>query len=151
MQFNVSKCIVLHYGNSTAGYSYSINNKETEEVDCEKDLGITFSNDLKVATHCKEAYSKANCILGLISRTIKYRNLTTLTNLYKSLVRPHLDYCPTVWNPHYNRQVSDRKRTAPFYSTASSSQRPTIRWETQPTSTLDSGRKTEQSGFNPGI
>jgi len=47
--------------------------------------GITFTSDLKAATHCREAYSKANCVLGLISRTIrpKYKNPVVLTNLYK--------------------------------------------------------------------
>jgi len=24
-----------------------------------------------------------------------------LMNLYKSMVRPHLEYCSTVWSPHY--------------------------------------------------
>jgi len=32
--------------------------------------------------------SKANCMLGLINRTIRYRHPTALLNLYKSLVRP---------------------------------------------------------------
>ena len=74
-----------------------------EEVATEKDLGVTFSSDLKSATHCKEVYSKANQIMGLISRTIKYKSPTVLINLYKSLVRPHLDYCSMVWSPHYNK------------------------------------------------
>ena len=46
-------------------------------------------------------YSKANRMLGLISRTMKYRNPEVLLNLYKSMVRPHLEYCSTVWSPHY--------------------------------------------------
>jgi len=56
-----------------------------------------------VALHCKECYSKANKMLGLISRTIKYRHKSILLNLYKSLVRPHLDYCSSVWNPYYSK------------------------------------------------
>jgi len=61
---------------------------------------------LKSSVHCKEAYSKANRImLGLMSRTIKYRNPKSLINLYKSLVRPHLDHCSTVWNPHYKKDI----------------------------------------------
>jgi len=43
----------------------------------------------------------ANRMLGLISRIVKYRNQEVLMNLYKSTVRPHLEYCSTVWSPHY--------------------------------------------------
>ena len=42
-------------------------------------------------------------MLGLIRRTIKYKNMESLTNLYKSLVRPHLDYCSSVWSPHLSK------------------------------------------------
>jgi len=42
-------------------------------------------------------------MLELMSRKSKYRNPKSLTNIYKSLVRPHLDHCSTVWNPHYKK------------------------------------------------
>ena len=38
----------------------------------EKDLGITFSADMKVSEQCGNAASKGNQILGLIRRTITY-------------------------------------------------------------------------------
>ena len=41
-------------------------------------------------------------MLALIS-TIKYKNAAVLTTLCKSFVRPHLEYCSTTWNPHYNK------------------------------------------------
>ena len=104
IEFNVSKCKIMHFGKRNIGYKYSMNGHALEEVATEKDLGVTFSSDLKSATHCKEVYSKANRMLGLISRTIKYKSPTVLINLYKSLVRPHLDYCSTVWSPHYNKE-----------------------------------------------
>jgi len=59
------------------------------------------SKDLKVSRQCQESFSKANQMLGLISRIIKYKNQEVLFNLYKSMVRPHLEYCCTVWSPHY--------------------------------------------------
>jgi len=59
------------------------------------------SKDLKVARQCQESYSKANRMLGLIKRTIKYKNQEVLMNLYKSMVYPHLEYCSTVWSSHY--------------------------------------------------
>ena len=83
-----------------------MDNQPLQEVDYEKDLGVTVCQDLKVLVHCKEAYCKANRMLGLISRTIKYRNPKSLITLYKTLVRPHLDYCSTVWNPQYCKDKS---------------------------------------------
>jgi len=40
-------------------------------------------------------------MLGLVKRTIKHRNMDMMTQLYKSLVRPHLEYCSPAWSPHY--------------------------------------------------
>ena len=56
------------------GYNYSMEGVPVEEADSEKDLGVTFTTDLKTAAHCKDIYSKANRMLGLLSRTIKYKN-----------------------------------------------------------------------------
>ena len=93
----------MYFIKGDIGYRYSMNGHALQEVAIEKDLGVIFSSDLKSATYCKEVYSKANQMLGLISRTIKYKSLTVLVNLYKSLVTPHLDYCSMVWSPHYNK------------------------------------------------
>ena len=68
-----------------------------------KDLGVIISSNLKVADHCHYASNKTNKILGLIKRTIKHRNTTVMVQLYKSLVRPHLEYCSPVWNPYYSK------------------------------------------------
>ena len=54
MEFNVSKCKTMHFGKKNFGYKYSMNGHALEEVATEKDLGVTFSSDLKSATHCKD-------------------------------------------------------------------------------------------------
>ena len=69
----------------------------------EKDLGVVISSDLKVFQQCQQAYNKASRILGLINRTIKYRHTDILLRLYKSLVRPHLEYSISAWYPHYSK------------------------------------------------
>ena len=79
MKFNVSKCKVMHYRKGNLGYNYSMEGVPVEGADCEKDHGGTFITDLKIAVHCKVIYSKANCMLGLLSRTIKYKNPAVLS------------------------------------------------------------------------
>ena len=94
MSFNVSKCKVLRYGRMNTGIDplYSMYGEPIEIVNSEKDLGVVFSKDLKeLVNHCGQCYSKANRILGLISRTIRHKDRSILLSLYKSLVRPHLD------------------------------------------------------------
>ena len=39
--------------------------------------------------------------MGTIRRTISYKEPKTMLSLYKTLVRPHVEYCSSVWNPHY--------------------------------------------------
>jgi len=78
-----------------------MSNQQLEDVTQEKDLGILISNNLKVSQQCQSARSKATRILGIINRTIVFRHPDIMLRLYKSLVRPHLEYCTSVWSPHY--------------------------------------------------
>ena len=63
-EFNVSKCKVMHFGKGNIRFRYIMDKQALEEVDCEKDLGVNVCQDLKVSVHCREAYSKANRMLG---------------------------------------------------------------------------------------
>ena len=74
MNFNVEKCKFVHYGKRSIKFEYSLYGHPPETVASEKDLGIVFSNDLKVRRQCEEAYSKASQMLGLINRTIQFKN-----------------------------------------------------------------------------
>ena len=91
MQFNIEKCKVADFGRGNLGFTYSMEGQCLEDVDYEKHLGVVVSKDLKVVRQCQESYSKANRMLGLISRKIKCKNQEVLMNLYKSMVRPHLE------------------------------------------------------------
>jgi len=51
------------------------------------------------------AVSKANRILGMIKRNFVDRSKETILLLYKSLVRPHLEYCCQVWSHHYSKDI----------------------------------------------
>ena len=78
---------------------YKMGDAWLEEVTEEKDLGIWIGNDLKSASQCERAAKSANSALGLITRCFHYRTESILVPLYKTFVRPKLEYAVSVWCP----------------------------------------------------
>ena len=70
----------------------------------EKDIGVTISADWKVSEQCGIAARKGNQLLGMIKRNITY------IPLYKSIVRPHLEYCIQAWRPHLKKDIDKLER-----------------------------------------
>ena len=101
MLFNVDKCKVMHFGRSNETLDYYMNGSKLDKVTEEKDLGVWISRDLKVSQQCIQACAKANRMLGVLNRTIKCKDEGNLIRFYKSLVRPHLEFCTAAWSPHY--------------------------------------------------
>ena len=48
---------------------------------------------------CLLAKNKANLMLGIIKRRVSYKSAELISKLYRSYVRPHLDYCIHFWSP----------------------------------------------------
>jgi hypothetical protein len=93
----------MHIARENKKYRYYMNGQELEAVREEKDLGVMFTDDLKSSKQCAQAYTKANRVLGMTNRTITYKSTDILLSLYKTLVRPLLEYCTPVWSPHYKK------------------------------------------------
>ena len=53
--------------------------------------------------HCTIAANKANQVLGMIRRNIKWKNQEVTVRLYKALVRPRIEYCVQAWSPHLKK------------------------------------------------
>ena len=100
MDFNAKKCKVVHFGKNSLKYDYTLGGHALEKVHTEKDLRVLVSDDFKVAMQVDKASRSANRILGMIKRTFVSRGKETILPLYKSLVRPHLEYCIQAWRPH---------------------------------------------------
>jgi len=64
---------------------YCMGNQKLDFCDSERDLGVTMSLDLKVASQCNQACAKANRMLGLVKRTFVIKSPEVLINLYKLL------------------------------------------------------------------
>ena len=48
---------------------------------------------------------KAFSMLGFIGQNTEYRSWDVLLKLYKTLVRPHLEYCVQFWSPYYRKDI----------------------------------------------
>ena len=71
----------------------------------QKDLGVWITPDLSSSLHCHKIASNANQVLGRLKRNFKNRSPSTFTTLYKTLVRPHLEYCAPIWSPHLAKDI----------------------------------------------
>ena len=81
-------------------FFYYIGGHILETIDEEKDLWVMTLKDLKASSQCVKIVKAANQILGMIKRTFTFTTKDNLLQLYKCLVRPHLEYCMQVWNTY---------------------------------------------------
>lgn len=103
LRFHPEKCKVLKLGNKKTNSEYKMrsNNKEVilEESIYEKDLGVLIDNRLGFNEHVAHITKKANRIVGIIRRSFDFLTEDLFVQLYKSLVRPILEYGHAVWQP----------------------------------------------------
>ena len=78
-------------------YTPSIGDHNIEETVEERML---ITETLSPSHHIAKIVRKANQIVGMIRRTYEDRSKNNLVPLYKSLVRPHLEYCVQAWRPY---------------------------------------------------
>ena len=75
LKFNISKCGILHIGANNPRFEYYMNNDfsiRLKEVASEKDVGVTFSDNLKFDIHINNVVNKANQIVGIIKRSFTH-------------------------------------------------------------------------------
>ena len=106
MRYNTDKCGVMHVGYHNPHHAYHMGSAALKETIEEKDLGVWVHKTLKVSTQCAAAAKKANRVLGMIKRNFEYKSRDIILKLYKSLVRPHLDYCMQAWCPYLEKDIS---------------------------------------------
>ena len=101
MQFNESKCKVLHFGDnkSVDQFQYTLNDVLLEKCRTETDIGVNICTNLKPSEHIDITVRKANSMLGQLSRAFHYKTKKTWIRLYKTYVRPLLEYSTSVWSP----------------------------------------------------
>ena len=108
IDFNEKKCKRLHLGKKETNHSYFMKTKDLNRIQIsnvkeENDLGVIIDNKLTFDAHISCTINIVNRDLGIINRSFKYMDNTMFLQLYKSLVRPHLEYASQVWSPYLKK------------------------------------------------
>ena len=105
LDFNAEKCVVLRI-KAAIDYQYSLNGVYLKEVVSQKDLGITICNTLSPTKHINEIIKKAHQKIAMFRRCFTGLDEKKVSILYKSLVRPALEYASTVWSPKSKENIN---------------------------------------------
>ena len=98
--FNQSKCKVLHTDIiATKCFDYTFNDNYLKISGQEKDFVIFTSNTLLWTDQISSSVSKANKLICWITRNLINKDRSVILPVYKTLIRPYLEYCVQLWNP----------------------------------------------------
>ena len=85
--------------NNNEHLEYDLDDKTLNKTVQEKDLGVLTPGTLLWNDQIESCVSKANQMLCWISRNLISREKSLMLRVYKTLIRPHLEYCVQLWNP----------------------------------------------------
>jgi len=103
LNFNADKCTVVSV-HPKKNENYYLNGQSLKHVNQQKDLGILITDDLKPSKHIDSICKSANNLTGLVKRCFTksqnvYREKEKIEILYKSIIRPKLEYGSVIWSP----------------------------------------------------
>ena len=104
LEFHPDKCEALRLGpkkktENLPNCYYAINDTRLKIVGKVKDLGIKFDAVLSFEDHIHDKVNKANALAGMIRRNFEYLDEEMFKMLFVAIVRPHLEYGASIWNP----------------------------------------------------
>ena len=120
LAFHPDKCHSIKIGKKKSEAEYHLEDKNgiktaLKESTTEKDLGVIVDNQLNFKEHVSTAVNKGNRVLGVIRRSFNTGDPTTFMKLYKSIVRPILEYGNVIWHPSLKsveKEIEDVQRRA---------------------------------------
>jgi ribonucleases P/MRP protein subunit RPP40 len=111
---NVGKCVAMSMTRSLFQSSsqtpYHISGRTLDFVSQYKYLGVTFSSNFSFKSHIRDVVGSADRTLRLCTRVLRGSQSNVKEVAYFSLVRPLLEYCCAVWNPHEKGLILELER-----------------------------------------
>ena len=80
----------------------AFNNNNVSETNSQKHLGVVLDNRFSFEDHLKMILNKVNKTIGLLRKLHNIPPRSALFIIYKSFIRPHLDYGDIIYDQAYN-------------------------------------------------
>ena len=80
----------------------AFNNNNVLETNSQKRVGVVLDNRLSFEDHLKMTLNKVNKTIGLLQKLHNILPRSALLIIYKSFIRPHLDYSDIIYDQAYN-------------------------------------------------
>ena len=77
--------------------SFKVGGEEIDLINETKYLGVVIDNCLTWESHISALHKKISRAIGLLNYARNFVQPSTLINLYRSIIEPHLSYCCSVW------------------------------------------------------
>ena len=84
------------------------NSTNVQVADSQKHLGLVLNSKLNFNEHIESKISKCNKIIGLMKRLSQILSRKSLLTIYKSFVRPNLDYVDIIYDKPLNESFKRR-------------------------------------------
>jgi hypothetical protein len=106
LKLSLPKCSILNLGKRTHKPVYEIGSVTLENFDSIRDLGIIIDSELKFSLHCSTIVKKASSRMNCIFRAFETRDANFLLQMYKTFVRPKLEYASPCWSPYLLKDIN---------------------------------------------
>ena len=94
--------------------SIYFNNIPIDEVSSQKHLGMILDAKLKFQEHIKNLLTKVNKTIGLLRKLQNILSRGSLLTIFKSFVRPHLDYGDVIYGQSYNNTFHQKMESIQY-------------------------------------
>jgi ribonucleases P/MRP protein subunit RPP40 len=115
MNLNLSKCKVMRVGGKDSP-SYHIGGVLASTTTSERDLGVIISDDLKPRLHIEKICASSRRKCSLIFKCFVCRDVSFLSRMFCTYVRPTLEYCTVAWSPFYLKDIDAVERVQRAYT-----------------------------------
>ena len=107
LKLALSKCSILHLGRRPPNLKidYELDHIKLDSADVMRDLGVMVDSELKFSQHCATIVKKASMRMNCIFQSFETRDTQFLLQMFKTYVRPTLEYASSCWSPYLAKDI----------------------------------------------